>query len=592
MKMKRQICKMFIVLLITRISLPYWLIPDTPVLYWGIAGVLAYSWCNFDTGKQKDKRIILFVALLLSGSVFSAYMVQNGFLIDDKNFVLVVKLLSLIIFSILVLNCLYLLMDRLSCGCFIGKIDITRTGIDAKKLRGSVVFVFLCWLPYFLVYYPGLIMADSANSIYQALGIHEWSNHFPVVYSYIIKLCLLPGILSGNLNIGYAVYTLMQMAVMACVLGYTVCWIRNKGFSWYIVAMMSMYYGFSPCFPQHAVTMWKDGIFSVVLLYMSLQLFDLVISQGAVLQKKGFLRGSIIGAVVVCFFRNNGVYIVALICMGSAVYIVMNRKNNYREMIRYLLYHCIVVAVVFVITGPVYEASGIKKDEVEKYGILLQQMTRTVAEEGEIGEREYAFLDELLPIEKYKELYMPQLVDPVKWDAEFDNNFLEGNSEKFMLTWFNLLLKNPKIYVKAYLEMTYQYWVPNVWENNRYTSNILEGNPDAVIFEQQWKEAEVIYCNLLENKWIDMKHIFSITTPMAAVGLFVWLAVLIASYAVLKQKSVFILGLIPCFGNLATLLVATPAGYWPRYMLVIYYMFPIFFCMIPMIGKDDEEANR
>jgi hypothetical protein len=172
---------------------------------------------------------ILFVALLLSGSVFSAYMVQNGFLIDDKNFVLVVKLLSLIIFSILVLNCLYLLMDRLSCGCFIGKIDITRTGIDAKKLRGSVVFVFLCWL----LYYPGLIMADSANSIYQALGIYEWSNHFPVVYSYIIKLCLLPGILSGNLNIGYAVYTLMQMAVMACVLGYAVCWIR-KGFSWYI----------------------------------------------------------------------------------------------------------------------------------------------------------------------------------------------------------------------------------------------------------------------------------------------------------------------------------------------------------------------
>jgi hypothetical protein len=311
-----------------------------------------------------------------------------------------------------------------------------------------------------------------------------------------------------------------------------------------------------------------------------------------VLQKKGFLRGSIIGAVVICFFRNNGVYIVALICMGSAVYIVMNRKNNYKEMIRYLLCHCIVVAVVFVITGSVYEASGIKRDEVEKYGILLQQMTRTVAEEGEIGECEYAFLDELLPIKKYKELYMPQLVDPVKWDAEFDNNFLEGNSEKFILTWFNLLLKNPKIYVKAYLEMTYQYWVPNVWVNNRYTSNILEGNPDAVIFEQQWKEAEVIYCNLLENKWIDMKHIFSLTTPMAAVGLFVWLAVLTASYAVLKKKSVFILGLIPCFGNLATLLVATPAGYWPRYMLVIYYMFPIFFCMIPMIGKDDEEANR
>lgn len=592
MKRKGWICKVFIILLITRISLRYWMIPDTPVLYWVIASVLVYSWCNFNLGKQKDKIIILFVALLLSGSVFSAYMVQNGFLIDDKKFVLVIKLLLLIIFSILLLNYLYLLMDWFSCWHFIGKINITRTGIDAKKLRGSVVFVFLCWLPYFLVYYPGLIMADSANSIYQALGINEWSNHFPVVYSYVIKLCLLPGILSGNLNIGYAVYTLMQMAVIACVLGYAVCWIRNKGFSWYIAAMMCVYYGLSPCFPQHAVTMWKDGIFSVVLLYMSLQLVDLVLSQGAVLQKKRFLRGNIIGAVVVCFFRNNGVYIVALICMGLAIYIVMNRKNNNKEMTRYLLYHCIVVAVVFVITGPVYEASGIKKDEVEKYGILLQQIARTVAEEGEIGEREYAFLDELLPIEKYKELYTPQLADPVKWDAGFDKNFLEENSTEFILTWFKLLFKNPKTYIKAYLEMTYQYWVPNVWENNRFASNIIAGNLDEVIFEQYWEKIEVKYCNLLENKWIDTKQIFSITTPMAAVGLFVWLAVLIASYAVLKKKSVFILGLIPCFGNLATLLVATPAGYWPRYMLVIYYMFPIFFCMIPMIGKDDEGVNR
>ena len=79
---------------------------------------------------------------------------------------------------------------------------------------------------------------------------------------------------------------------------------------------------------------------------------------------------------------------------------------------------------------------------------------------------------------------------------------------------------------------------------------------------------------------------------MAAVGLFVWLAVLIASYAVLKQKSVFVLGFIPCFGNLATLLVATPAAYWPRYMLIVYCMLPVFLCMIPVVGKDDEQVNR
>ena len=42
--------------------------------------------------------------------------------------------------------------------------------------------------------------------------------------------------------------------------------------------------------------------------------------------------------------------------------------------------------------------------------------------------------------------------------------------------------------------------------------------------------------------------------------------------------------MILCQEVLLTLLTATPAPYWTRYMLIIYYMLPILICTIPIIG--------
>lgn len=587
-------CKTALVLIITKLSLEYWMLPEIPVLYWGIVCILMYSWNKLDLKEQPEKKVLLPTCILLCSSVFLTYVIQNEFTLNDSIILLFLKLLSLFLFSFLLLNFFYLVMVRFSSGNFVNKIDLTRTGVDGKDKKifiGSILIIFLSWIPYFLVYYLGLIMGDSLNSIYQALGITSWNNHFPFVYSYVIKLCLIPGILTGNLKIGYVLYTIIQMLIISAVLSYVVCWLKNKGFSKHITILICMYYAFSSCFPQHAITMWKDGIFSALLLYIGLQLFDLVISDGEVLKSRNFFLKSTWSAVVICFFRNNGVYIILFICMCLALYNARHHKCWFKEKIRFLLSHCLVVFAVFVITGPVYDMAHIEKEEVEKYGILLQQMARTVVEDGKISESERDFLNELLPIEKYKELYNPRIIDPIKWDADFNQKLLEENQKKFIKTWMDLFLKNPKIYTKAYLVMTYQYWSPNKWEDNKFASNMISGNLESALSDPWWAKAEVQYYNLLENRWLDTRQLFSITTPMVAVGLLVWVMALILVYSIAKQKTVYMLISTPCWGGLVTLLIATPSAYWPRYMLVIYYMLPVLLCMIPMIGKTENKGS-
>lgn len=577
------VIKALIIIVVTKIAIKYWMVTDSVLLYWGIVFILLYSWNHIGFGKGINRIAVLFGAALLSISVFSAYLVKNQFILSKGITIEMIGLGFSCWFSWLVINSFCLLCDWISSRKFFCVIDINKTEIgDRGSFLYSFIFILSMWIPYFLTWYPGLIFADSANSIYQALGIQQWSNHFPVVYTLFIKACINIGIIFGDLNIGYAIYTLLQMIIMASVLAYVVSWLRNKGFL-ILPVFCCLYYAFDPCFPQHAIAMWKDGIFSVALLFLSVNLFDLVASNGLLIRNKRFLTSNIISSLVICFFRNNGVYIIAFICLCLGLHMCFDRSNLKYKM-KYIMWNCGLIVLCFVVTGNVYRSLGIDDDEVEKYGILLQQVGRTVVEEGSIDEGEYDFLNRILPIDKYKEVYNSKSVDSIKWDGEFNNAFFEENQSEFIGLWINLFIKNPKIYIKSFLEMTNQYWVPNSWEDNKHKVNFTMGNLEVVVFNPRWEHVEVRYRNLLGNKLMDTQQIFSITTPMTAVGLLVWLMILTLLYA-LNKKSSFILSLAPCAGALITLLIATPISYWPRYMLIAYLILPVILGMIPLIGK-------
>ncbi len=251
---------------------------------------------------------------------------------------------------------------------------------------------------------------------------------------------------------------------------------------------------------------------------------------------------------------------------------------------KYIMYNCILIVLCFAVTSHVYRSLGIEDDEVEKYGILLQQVSRTVVEEGNINEEEYEFINRILPSEKIKEVYDPKCVDSIKWNEKFNNDFFEENQREFLQIWINLLFKNPKIYIKSFLEMTNQYWVPNSWDDNKNRINITMGNLESVVNNPWWEHVEVRYRNFLANNIIDSQQIFSIATPMIAVGLLVWFMILILLYAI-NKKSSYMLAFAPCAGSLITLLIATPISYWPRYMLIVYLMLPVILAMISLIGK-------
>lgn len=98
-----------------------------------------------------------------------------------------------------------------------------------RRLR-LIVFAALmvCYLPYLIVYWPGLVLNDTLSSISQALEMTPLVNHHPVLYTLFIRLCMAIGeALLHSRTAGYALYTLSQMLYVSACLAYLIDWVSR-----------------------------------------------------------------------------------------------------------------------------------------------------------------------------------------------------------------------------------------------------------------------------------------------------------------------------------------------------------------------------
>ena len=433
----------------------------------------------------------------------------------------------------------------------------------------------VCWIPIWIVYFPGIVPDDATISIAMVLGDMPWDNHFPVFYSLIVGLCLKIGNLFLDYNAGIALYSFLQLGSMALILGRMLEWMRSKGVHKILVYFGLAFFGAAPFFGNYAIVMWKDPWFCGVMLLLGMFLYDHVVEdRNSFLQKKnlGIYSGM---SILMSLLRNNGVYIVIL---TSLCLVAIYRK----EIKKIAAVSVCTVALIYFVTGPVYMAVFSAENLfVESVGIPLQQMARVVEENGKIGEEEEEFLDSLMPMEKYLEYYNPYLVDPIKWAPEFNTDYLNTHKGEFFKTWFSLLKSNFGIYVEQYLMGTYGFWHIGGDQPYEFVKTEIVGN-DWGIYQNQFLENHLGYFiqEELGNKYDFLPS-----------GLFVWLLLYDIVLCWMKRRSIYILPLTGMIGNWLTLMIATPTAFGIRYIYILVIAFPLLL-VYPRIALKQQEKER
>lgn len=219
------------------------------------------------------------------------------------------------------------------------------------------------------------------------------------------------------------------------------------------------YFSLSPHIATYSIAMWKDPFFSTALTLATLLLMDFVLSKGAIIKSsKAWLPCFLILLLIVAFIRNNGIYIIACTEIILLVYWLVTKRNperNFAHIGKLTGLIACVVVLCLVVTGPIYKTLGVASSpKVESVGILLNQMARVAALDGDITESDREYLNSIVSLDECKTLYSPTCTDRLKWSSSFNNAALEND---FFEHWLSLFVQNPRAYFETWELQTFGF---------------------------------------------------------------------------------------------------------------------------------------
>lgn len=328
--------------------------------------------------------------------------------------------------------------------------------------------LFLCWIPYFILCYPGNMTLDAQDElaqVFQQKGdswtyytmVHEnendnaINNHQPVAYTCMMGGMALLGKKMGDINIGIAMAAILQMLAAVAVITYLLCFLHRKKVPLPYLYGCLIFFALFPVFPMYAVTITKDMPFAVVMLWMLLELYQVI--QAGRNQEPAILHSVlyVVSAVFFCLLRNNGSYI--LILLLPFLFFLLKKKTKWKV----LLLTAIPIVFYFVcflrVILPLADIAGGSKREM--LCVPFQQTARYVSEWGDDGlsEEDIQALDKILnfqgDVSVLAERYDPVYADPVKgW---FNKWSTSEDLANYLRVWAKMVVRHPGTAVAATL---------------------------------------------------------------------------------------------------------------------------------------------
>lgn len=532
-----------------------------------------------DTLDRKDKFIALFSIFLGVVGVLTKVFLRSS-LTQDRETGLTASVFSFnnLGFYVAFTFICYIVLQKILA--FFIKMNIYEREPSEIRYKNIYIKVFIvymiCWGIWFWLYFPGAGMNDTINCI---RSFHN--DNQPLIY----QLILYYGIngltkLTSNMTISYAVLTLAQMAFMSLCIAWIAKWLYKKGLKRVVVNLFIAYYALLPIIADYSITLVKDSLFGVCLMMIIPLLYDII--------NDGIIRMSFLPVLLgICFLRSNGKYIVFILLL-----LMLMRISNKRFLIA-------VLGIVIVANGIV--AEGEKKLIVsdvsfrESIGVPLAQIGAVLAMDGAVGEEDREVLEQLLPLETWGEVYCFWFSDPIKFNGNFDNEWLNANKGKFLKTWFSILKDNFGIYVKAYLCHTYGLWNISPFNPTDYSQSYFTQINNNTSNDSEWG----IFCadNNLVNREIKSGSVAEqirefhynavcmnlLLRPGIMFWSAMWLVIVICIYRRYQICYIFL----PAVLNWLTMMIAAPGSYIYRYSFYLTLSLPLFFIITLMQIKEE-----
>ena len=347
---------------------------------------------------------------------------------------------------------------------------------DAAPFGADKAFLFIlaCYVPMFVIAYPGSFAYDVPFQLRQ-IFTGSYSTHHPLLHTLLMGGCVKLGQALGQINLGAALYTVIQMIGMAGCFA-AACASIARSCSAKAARRSAVFFALYPMHMFMAVNATKDVLFSGLFTLTLALAFEMITAPSAAaaagstspeggamepylpLQGEGDrVSGGRGFALILCgagmmLLRNNALYAVIV---WVPLLLLFLRKRGVK------LVACLLVAVV-----GFYAANGAMKttthavdgDLVEMLSIPVQQLARARNVAGDrLTDEEREAIDRIMPQNSWQ-LYDPTISDPVKF--EFDTAEFKRDMGCYAGVYLSVGQKCIDVYIDALLAHTYAFWYP------------------------------------------------------------------------------------------------------------------------------------
>lgn len=339
---------------------------------------------------------------------------------------------------------------------------------DKKLLLMIWGFIFLSWIPAFLILFPGVLSYDSLTQVGNALG-EITSNHHPILHTWLIRIFMKLGdSLFSCYEYGIGLMSLVQMAILSYALARLVIVLKKKNVPIIFVALTTLLSALWYTNACLSVTMVKDTLHAAFLILFVCHFVEIVLNPAEYVGKKTNLIIFPSIVFLMCAFRNNGLHIY-LFCLGGLMLLRIKQVKKVKSYIVLIVSMLLPVLAFKIYTGPVFSALGIQQGEVrEALCIPIQQMQRVaVNRANELTEEQNFLMDYYITDLSWREWdpgrkYDPFMADPAK------SCFISSHYDEDPIAFWKFYLKTgeqfSKEYVVAFLSNTLGFWYPGYYE--------------------------------------------------------------------------------------------------------------------------------
>ena len=428
--------------------------------------------------------------------------------------------------------------------------------------NGFVVlpFLMLCWVPVWLAFWPGTFMHDAVTQFYTYL---DWqhSAHHPLLHTLLMSSCIMLGIDNspdGSAAIGLAIYSVVQMLLLASMLAYACHWLRRRSAPLWFRACLTLLFALFPFYSLWSFNAQKDVLFAGLAMLFVLQLTDV--------WREGFSLWRIVRfgllALLMMLMRNNGVYAL-LFLIPFAVLWAKGRRLRTGG----LLAGCAVL--YFLANGLLmWSLEATSPSKVEFMSIPLQQIARTLRDDPAATEADTDGLLDILYGGSSAEVYVPLVADPVKW-ATIDDTVDEYLPELLSL-WVKMSAGHLKPYAEAFLAQNLPYFLPGTNMLYRFDMGIAQIELYPIEEHSYFPALRTLY-----QGYEQTLTLFGLpgVRLLSDTAFYVWLCIAGLGLALYRRESQWIVSFVFLLGIWATCLVGPVAIM--RYMLSFFYAVPV-----------------